>query len=177
MQNKVVITGGPSTGKSTLINNLIQKGYHCELEISREVTLEARTEGIEHLFLTDPLLFSHKLLTRRIAQYDNAPQGKMVFFDRGIPDILAYLNYANTAHQIDFDEITKHRRFQQVFITPPWQLIHTTDNERHESFAQAQKIHKHLCLTYQNFGYSPIEVPFGTPEERVQFILQHIDER
>ena len=64
--------------------------------------------------------------------------------------------------------------FQQVFITPPWRAIYTTDNERHETYDEAQKIHEQLVITYQQFGYSPIEIPFGTPEERMNFILQHV---
>ncbi|HEX5742987.1 MAG TPA: AAA family ATPase, partial [Flavobacteriaceae bacterium] len=38
MQNKIVITGGPGTGKSTLINELIKRGYNCLEEISRDIT-------------------------------------------------------------------------------------------------------------------------------------------
>lgn len=175
MHQKIVITGGPGTGKSTIIQKLTEKGYHCEPEISRAITLEAREQGVEHLFLSNPLLFSEELLEKRTKQYDNAPKKNTVFFDRGIPDILAYLNYARTVHEFDFNTVLNDRKFQKVFITPPWKLIHTTDNERYENFKETEEIHEQLLLTYQNFGYSPIEVPFGTPEERVRFILQHLD--
>jgi predicted ATPase len=68
----IVIIGGPGTGKSSVINGLIAKGYCCYPEISREVTLEAQKRGIEQLFLEDPLLFSQMLLDGRIKQYTNA---------------------------------------------------------------------------------------------------------
>ena len=62
----IVIIGGPGTGKSSIINGLVAKGYCCYPEISREVTLEAQKRGIEQLFLEDPLLFSQMLLDGRI---------------------------------------------------------------------------------------------------------------
>jgi predicted ATPase len=62
---RIVITGGPGTGKTSLITALESKGYTCLPEISRQVTLEAREKGIDQLFLKDPMLFSYKLLEGR----------------------------------------------------------------------------------------------------------------
>ena len=92
MQQKIVLIGGPGTGKSSILNELISRGFHCKPEISREVTLEAQKKGIDQLFLTDPLLFSNLLLEGREKQYLDAKESteKFVFFDRGIPDVHAY---------------------------------------------------------------------------------------
>ena len=38
----VVITGGPGTGKTTIIDALIEQGYACFPEISRKITLNAK---------------------------------------------------------------------------------------------------------------------------------------
>jgi hypothetical protein len=38
-----------------LIDGLVAKGFCCYPEISREVTLEAKKQGIEQLFLKKPL--------------------------------------------------------------------------------------------------------------------------
>ena len=58
----VVLIGGPSSGKTTLIEALKEKGHTCYPEISREVIREAQEQGIEQLFLEKPLLFSELLL-------------------------------------------------------------------------------------------------------------------
>lgn len=61
----IVIIGGPGTGKTTLIDGLVQKGFCCYPEISRQVTAQAQQQGIEQLFLENPLLFSELLLEGR----------------------------------------------------------------------------------------------------------------
>ena len=61
---RIVITGGPGTGKSSVIQELKIKNYYC-FEISRAVILEARQEGIEQLFLEQPIKFSERLLKGR----------------------------------------------------------------------------------------------------------------
>ena len=53
----IVLIGGPSSGKTTLINALTQKGYICYPEISREVIRKAQQDGIEQLFLENPLFW------------------------------------------------------------------------------------------------------------------------
>ncbi|WP_139959150.1 AAA family ATPase [Flavicella sediminum] len=176
MQQKIVITGGPSTGKTTLINSLEKQGFYCIAEASREITLEARKTGISQLFLTDPLLFSTLLLEKRILQYNTAHKTdkQIVLFDRGIPDIAAYLNFFKQKHDLDFSKINTENKYQKIFITPPWKVIHTTDNERFESFEEAVEIHKELVSTYTTLGYTPIEIPFGTPEERALFVAKQL---
>ncbi len=101
----IVIIGGPGTGKSTLIDGLIAKGFCCYPEISREVTLEAKKQGIEQLFLEKPLLFSELLLEGRKKQFKNAQNEphNIVFIDRGIPDVLAYMHYIGDSYPASFD--------------------------------------------------------------------------
>ena len=48
-------------------------------EISRQITLEAQENGIEQLFLEDPLLFSEQLLSGRQKQFIEADVYKHAF--------------------------------------------------------------------------------------------------
>lgn len=171
---KIVITGGPGTGKSSIINELIHRGYTCLEEISRQVTLNAKKEGIDQLFLTNPLLFSELLLRGRQQQYEeaNTLNADMVFFDRGVPDVLAYMDYIGDRYPQSFIDASKSSTYDFVFILKPWQDIYVSDNERYESFEQALKIHEYLLNTYQSYNYQLIDVPFDTVENRVDHILK-----
>jgi len=177
MQKKIVITGGPGTGKSTVIKELENRGFNCMHEISREVTLMARKNGIEQLFLKDPMLFSKLLLEGRVQQFKKADKlnSDLVFFDRGIPDVFAYMNYLGVSYPEIFVEESKNNKYhQKAFLMPPWKDIYITDNERYESFEQSLAIHNHLKTAYSSLGYEIVEVPFDTVNERVAFILDHI---
>lgn len=174
--NKIVITGAPGTGKTSIIKNLENNGNICLHEVSREITAEAQRRGIEQLFLEQPLLFSEKLLEARVKQHIKAShiQNQIVFIDRGIPDIIAYMDYFGTDYPVRFQTACSDYRYEKVFLLPPWEEIYETDTERYESFPQSQEIHRFLKRTYTSNGYTPIDVPLTSVENRSDFILQNI---
>ena len=177
MTKRIVLIGGPSTGKTTLLNALKAKGHTCFDEVSREVTKAAQEEGIDQLFLTQPLLFSELLLERRIKQYQEASQldQQFVFIDRGIPDVTAYMDFIGQDYPEKFKEACSVYKYDHIFVLPPWREIHTTDQERYESFEEALNIQEELINTYKAYGYKPIEVPKADVENRVAFILENLD--
>ena len=176
MKQIVVIIGGPGSGKTTLIDKLTQMGHCCYPEISREVTLEAKKNGIEQLFLENPLLFSELLLEGRKKQFAQAHTEicDVVFIDRGIPDVLAYMHYIGDAYPSAFDQACRDHKYHKIFLLPPWQEIYQSDSERYENWEQAKLIHEHLVETYSKYGYELIEVPKETVDSRVRFILDRI---
>jgi predicted ATPase len=155
---------------------LITNGYCCYPEISRQVTLEAQKKGIEQLFLKKPLLFSELLLEGRKKQFENAcnEPHEVVFLDRGIPDVLAYMHYIGDSYPSFFDDACREHTYSKIFILPPWEEIYVSDQERYENYEQAKLIHNHLTETYQNYGYELIEVPKDSVDNRILFILDKI---
>lgn len=176
MPKKIALIGGPATGKTTLINALKTQGYYCMEEISRQVTLEAQKNGIEQLFLEDPIWFSKQLLDSRKKQFLDAQNSNepVVFFDRGLPDIVAYLDYIKSDYGQEFITVCETYKYDKIFILPPWKAIYKTDNERYESFDQLLEIHEFLKKWYSKFGYEIIEVHIGSIQERIKFILNRI---
>ncbi len=174
---RIVITGGPGTGKSSIINDLIQRGFTCLEEISRDIILEAQKQGIDQLFLTDPLLFSEQLLGGRKQQYAEASllNAEPVFFDRGVPDVVAYMDFKGEDYPQHFMDACRDCQYDYVFILKPWQDIYTSDNERYEDFGQAMQIHEHLLNTYQKYDYKLLDVPFETVENRTNYILKTLN--
>ena len=50
MNKKILITGGPGTGKTELIRGLEKKGYNCENEIVRDITESEQKKGVKRSF-------------------------------------------------------------------------------------------------------------------------------
>ena len=65
---KVVITGGPGSGKSTLINLLARSGYNCLKEFSRSLIQKYRNKGEENYFKSKPIQFSKLIWKKRKEQ-------------------------------------------------------------------------------------------------------------
>ncbi len=173
---KIVITGGPGTGKSSIINELIKREFTCFEEISRQVTLDARKDGVDQLFLTKPLLFSELLLEARTKQFHDAESSKdLVFLDRGLPDVVAYMDYVNSHYPKHFIDTCKKHVYDAVFVLAPWQEIFVSDSERYENFDQAVEIHDALLNTYKRFGYELVDVPFDSIEKRADFIIETLN--
>lgn len=172
-----LLIGAPSTGKTSVLQELEKKGFICFEEISRQVTQEARDEGIEHLFKEKPLLFSEKLLEGRIRQFLSAQSydAKTVFIDRGLPDITAYMNMVDVPYPKKFSEANRQYCYDVVFWFPVWKRIYESDKERYEDFDLAQNIENHLLESYQSLGYDLVKVPKLSIEKRVEFILSHLN--
>ena len=181
---RIVITGGPGTGKTSIINVLKKKNFHCFEEIIRTLTLAAKKEHDTSAqvsnpiaFVNDPMLFNTNLLNGRVEQFRQAGtiEKDICFFDRGIPDVLAYMAFFNQSYDDKFINACRDNVYSHVFLLPPWKALYTSDNERFESFNESQKIHQHLVEVYNRFGYNIMNIPFGTIADRTENILNIIE--
>ncbi|WP_343486557.1 ATP-binding protein [Allomuricauda sp. d1] len=181
---KIVVTGAPGTGKTSVIDALENKGHHCFHEIIRSMTARARSSDSSKpqisnplAFVDDPYKFNQVLLQGRLKHFQMAEELGLetCFFDRGMPDVLAYMDFFHQEYGQDFIDTCEKNKYDAIFILPPWKDIYTTDHERLESYEQAEELHEHLLNTYRRFGYQPIVVPKGNVESRVNFILDHLN--
>ena len=170
MKKRIVLTGGPASGKTTLLNYIRSRNYFCFPEVSRDITKKAQEQGIPHLFLKDPLAFSQEVWKQRrkhFRQADSLPEtSSPLFYDRGLPDTVAYHRYTNEYYPEIWDRYCQDNRYDCVFYLPPWKEIYVQDTERYETFAEAEKIAAHLKETYESYKYTVIEIVPGSLEDR-----------
>ena len=98
----------------------------------------------------------------------------LVFFDRGMPDVLAYMDFIGDSYPDEFTQLCKSHTYDAAFVLKPWKAIFKSDAERYENFEQAVKIHDYLIDTYSKFNYQLNDVPFGTIDDRIDYILNHL---
>lgn len=172
---RVVITGGPGTGKSTIIDQLEQKGFPCHREVSRAVIKKELEKGSDLLPWNDLPGFSNIVFEGQTSQYHRAEEHKINFYDRGLIDVIAYLRKDLLPADTLEDLVQHYPYHNKIFVTPPWEDIYRTDSERREDFETMQAIHDSLVDTYTHFGYQVVEVPKGQSYERTNFILKELD--
>ena len=148
------------------------------------MTLKAKNEGKSDSFVSNPLVFvedalqfNRDLLSGRTEHYLQSMQldEPISFFDRGIPDVLAYMDFFNQQYDEEFIKACENYRYDTIFLCPPWQEIYVSDNERLESYGEAENIHNALWNTYNQFGYQPVIVPKSPVEQRIDFILETLN--
>ncbi|KIO78065.1 hypothetical protein TH53_05580 [Pedobacter lusitanus] len=175
ISRKYIISGGPGAGKSTLTDGLRQQGYFCAEEVSRKMIIQEKAKGSFCLPWMDVSCFSVKVLDEMIISWNSAPANEITFFDRGIPDIIAYLSVAGIAvPEKYYTSLINYPYHKQVFILPPWQDIYVQDSERWQTFEESVVIYEAIIDTYTDCGFELIEVPKNTSQSRVAFILDFI---
>lgn len=174
---RIALTGGPGTGKTSLINELERLGYPCSHEYSRQIIRESLATGSDVTPWDNLDEFSHRVMEGRILQHQEA-SGFIHFFDRTIIDTIAYQEADKLAVKPEWAKAAEMFRFDhEVFITPPWPEIFQREEERQESVEQLQHIHDHLVSAYQKYGYKIIEVPKISVEERIKWILERVEDK
>ena len=175
MNRKYIITGAPGTGKTAIINALIQKGYPCAKEISREIISEQLSTGGDVLPWKNQIAFENHVANLRKEQYLNSSESNNYFFDRSSIDCIAYLKANKLGVSTEITQIITQCVFnKQVFITPFWEEIYINDVERIEDIKSAVNIERFIMETYKSLNYTLVKVPKLSVSERVNFILSKI---
>lgn len=168
----VLVTGGPGSGKSTLIEALASTGLSRMREGGRSIIRDQVAIGGSALPWGDRLAFAELMLAWDMRSYGEA-QAHVgpVLFDRGIPDVIGYLELSGLPvrpHVRRAAEIHRYRR--QAFIAPPWPEIFAQDAERKQSFAEAEATYRALVAAYAGLSYELVQLPLAPLSERVSFV-------
>lgn len=176
---RIVVTGGPGSGKTTLVEALAAAGYAIEPEAGRAVILEQRAAGGEGLPWRDRGLFADLMLDRDIAAHARREGAEEpVFFDRGLPDVAGYLTLSGMVIPARIDTAARTLRYHDtVFIAPVWPEIFTRDSERRQDLAEARRTWEAMAAIYPAYGYRVVELPKASVADRVAMILDHLDLR
>ena len=170
---KIVISGGPGSGKTTIINSLKDLGYFCYDEISRDLIEKSKKNGDQNLFIENPLNFSKILWEKREKQYKNSIIQKKfdkVFFDRSLLDITSYLEFIGKRN-LSLERKIINFNYDVVFLIKPSKKFYRKDFSRYEDFNESLKIHGILKKNYQKY-FKTIKVPYKKLSKRLNFIIE-----
>ena len=172
-----MISGSPGGGKTKIIELLKERGFTVFEEYSRSLIEELKSDEIINPFLKKPEKFSRRLFKERSGQYFDSmnikkSKGNLVFFDRGVHDIYAYLLAIGKANETWKKKITNFK-YDFVFLVKPWLDIYKNDYQRMEPFESAKNYYTFIKKTYK-ITNEVIEIPKTSVEKRADFVESYL---
>lgn len=166
-----IITGMSGTGKTALLEQLRADGYTCFEEPARKI-LENHVPEEGDGFASS---FIDEMLRQSLADFRTAESASgTAFFDRGIPDTVAYAIRFGGDPEKCATAADDHRYQTRVFVAPPWPEIFAPDEYRRATYDEYLDFHKLLLETYRRFGYSLLELPKQAVGQRAEFVRASI---
>ena len=173
--NWYVMAGGPSSGKTTLVGEMAKLGYVAYPEavriiIDREM---ARGRKLEEIQGTPEL--QKKVFKLQLENEENAPKDKIVFFDRALPEGIAYCRF----YGMDVEEYAPpnwpkfKNRYRKIFFCQ--QLPFDKDQARIEDAKTANELSRLIRAAYVDLDYEIIDLaPTPNVSDRVKIVLAEI---
>ena len=171
-----VVTGPPGAGKSTLIEALADRGVATSAEVGRRILREQLAIGGDALPWGDERAFADLMVVEEVAAHlAAAARPGPVLLDRGVPDVIGFLRASDLPVPAPIDAAARRHRYNaRVFLAPFWAEIFLTDAERPQSPDTYRAMEAVMRQTYRDYGYTLIDLPCVSVEERVRFVLEHV---
>jgi len=172
--NWYVFTGGPSAGKTTLLQFLEKKGFIVQYEAARayfdqQIALGKSITEIR----SDEASFQQTVLELKIQNESKLPANELILFDRGIPDSIAYYEIAGLPIDDPYlQRAVNNSCYKKVFLL---ELLDFEADYARTDAKDAERIQALLLKYYELEGYKVIQVPAISVEKRADFILNHLE--
>ena len=169
-----IISGGPGTGKTRLLEALAARGEHCCAEVSRQLIREQTASGGTLLPWSDLEAFAQECVRRMRAQAVRCPTDRRVFLDRGVPDVAGYLRHGGRDVPPELRALASMYT-PIMFFAPAWEAIYVNDAERPQTYEESVALGAHIRQAYQDYGFTVLELPREAVAARVRYILETLD--
>lgn len=171
--NWYVITGAPSSGKTTVLQALEKKGYKVYEEWARVyIDSQMRKGKTLQEIRKDELKFQNKILKLKIDFEKTLLPSTTLFLDRGIPDSIAYMKLCNFKVNPQLDKAARECLYKKVFLMEL--LAYETDYARTESQEEAMVLDGLLEKAYTDLGMEVLRVPKMSVKKRMEFIINNL---
>jgi predicted ATPase len=170
--NWCVITGAPCSGKTSVIKELEGRGYRVVHESARAYIDQQLAAGRQlDQIKADERAFENHILNAKLVIESTLRPNETIFFDRGLPDSIAYFKLAGLDAATPLKK-SKRRRYRRIFFFE--RLGFLKDRVRSEDEDTADRLSSLIEESYRLLQYEIIHVPVLSIEQRIDFILNRL---
>ena len=171
--NWYVISGAPSSGKTTLVEELERRGYRVVHEVARAIIETGMEQGrtLEEI-RSDKESFENLVLNTKMAIEAELPKNEVIFLDRAVPDSIAYFDIAGLNAE---EAVAKspRNRYKKIFLLDG--LPYLRDEARIEDQHGAESLDQGLEASYSALGYEVIRIGVMPVKERLRRVIAEIE--
>jgi predicted ATPase len=170
-----VITGAACSGKTTLVNQLADKGFQTVPEAGRQYFEREMDKGrtMDDIREDRTSLTCH-IYDLMIEQERGLRATDVIFLDRGLPDALAFFRFAGLNPNEILADCIEHRYASVFYLN---RLPYQQDGVRAEEDATEADFELGMLRDYSALGYNVVRVPVLPPEERLAFVLERLSDQ
>lgn len=167
MLRKYVFAGTAYSGKTTMLNEMAKLGYHTVPEVARGIIEDQLANGGDILPWIDRRRFDQLCLKTYLENESDFNEG-IIFFDRALPDCLAYHKMYGTIPECL--EHVSNSHYDKVFLLEmlPGYVI---DMVRKYDIEIEKKMSLLIKESYAPFCDELVHVPVLPLEKRTELVL------
>ena len=171
---KYAISGASHYGKTSVIGELARRGYETCPEAATDILREYRSIDGKDLRDKDPE-FLEMLIIARQTRREARLKGPISFVDRGLPEVLLYCEELEIILPKEKMLRCMSEKYDTVFILEEIDAPQKENKVRRSTPETRRQFQKKLYDLYEGLGMKIIPVPAMSPQERADFILNHIE--
>jgi predicted ATPase len=173
---KIAISGGPCSGKTTLVNELSKLGFQkvdeAAIQVIDDLNAQLGIHKQKEWRRSHFMEFQRMILAKQRELEVNVEN---VVYDRSVIDTVSYLLKHDEPIPEAFDMAAKKSHYDIAFICKTLKNFdERADTGRMSKYEDSLEIMHCIEKSYAMYGYSPIFIPEWSVEKRIQFILETI---
>ena len=172
---KYVLTGGPGSGKSSIVIALEMRGEYVIREAAEDYIRLRQAQGQPEPWTEEN--FQDKILELQILRESRIPKNiERIFIDRGIIDGMAYFHKAGKRPSKKLlDEANKAygRAYDKIFLIENLGSCES-NHVRRENIEEALILERLQERNYRYYEFPVIKVPASPLDDRVNYILERV---